>query len=47
MTIPFFALGKDFEPGKVLENVSILDIAPTICKAFDLNADQMEGKSLL
>jgi hypothetical protein len=32
---------------KTTQDHSILDMAPTICKAFDLNAEQMEGKSLL
>ena len=48
MTIPVFALGKDFEPGKVLENVSILDFAPTVAKLLGVQADRdWEGKSLI
>lgn len=48
MTIPFFALGKAFEPGKVLENVSILDYAPTVTKLLDVKPNgDWEGKSLI
>ena len=48
MIIPFFALGKAFEPGKVLENVSILDYAPTITKLLSVKPDKdWEGKSLI
>ena len=47
MTIPFFAMGKDFEAGKELENVSILDYAPTVAKLLGTNADKdWEGKVL-
>ena len=48
MTIPAFILGKDFEPGRVLENVSILDFAPTVTKLLGVKADRdWEGKSLI
>lgn len=48
MTIPFFAKGKDFEAGKVLENVSILDYAPTVAKLLSVKPDKdWEGKSLI
>lgn len=48
MTIPAFLLGKDFEPGKVLENVTILDFAPTVAKLLGEKADRdWEGKSLV
>ena len=30
MTIPIFFQGRDFAPGRELENLSIKDIAPTI-----------------
>lgn len=30
MTIPVFCLGKPFAPGKELDHISILDVAPTI-----------------
>ncbi len=48
MTIPLFALGKDFTPGKELGDVSIKDIAPTVAALLDIEPDeQWEGKSLL
>lgn len=47
MTIPLFFFGKDFTPGKELENVSILDIAPTVADLMDVPAAaEWEGKSL-
>ena len=48
MTIPLFCLGPDFAPGKVLEDVSILDIAPTVAKLLGVEpADEWEGKCLI
>ena len=48
MTIPMFFLGKNFTPGKVLSDVSIKDIAPTVFKLLQLEAPAAwEGKSLL
>ena len=48
MTIPMFLLGKAFAPGKVLENVSIMDIAPTVTALLGVDADDdWEGKNLL
>ena len=47
MTIPLFILGPDFEPGKQLENVSIMDIAPTIASLMGVKpAEEWEGKCL-
>lgn len=47
MTIPLFFLGKRFTPGKQLENVSILDIAPTVADIMGIpKAPEWEGKSL-
>ncbi|MBE6666121.1 MAG: hypothetical protein E7603_07895 [Ruminococcaceae bacterium] len=47
MTIPMFFIGKRFESGKRLENISILDIAPTIADVMAiLPAPEWEGKSL-
>ena len=47
MTIPMFYIGKDFEPGRKLEGVSILDIAPTIAKVMGLLPEkEWEGKPL-
>lgn len=48
MTIPMFLLGKDFAPGKVLKNVTIMDIAPTVAALLDAeSAEEWEGKCLL
>lgn len=47
MTIPQFFLGKRFVPGKVLENVSILDLAPTVADIMSVpKAPEWEGRSL-
>ena len=47
MTIPQFFLGKRFTPGKVLENVSILDLAPTVADIMSVpKAPEWEGRSL-
>ena len=48
MTIPMFFIGKEFEAGKALENVSILDIAPTIAKIMGVPAPrEWEGRALV
>jgi len=48
MTIPMFFIGQEFEPGKALENVSILDLAPTIAKIMGVYpAREWEGKALI
>jgi len=48
MTIPQFYIGPDFEPGKALENVSILDTAPTIAKIMNVPVPrEWEGKALV
>lgn len=48
MTIPVLCIGKSFVPGKVLKNVNILDIAPTITALMDIAPDDdWDGKSLL
>ena len=39
MTIPFFFYGKDFEAGKELQDVSLLEIAPTIAKVMGIPAE--------
>ena len=47
MTIPMCFIGKRFEPGKALEGVSILDIAPTIADVMGVSrAPEWEGKSV-
>lgn len=46
MTIPMFFCGDDFVQGKELENVSILDIAPTIADIMEISTPrEWEGKS--
>jgi len=48
MTIPVFFRGPSFAPGKVLEQVSIKDIAPTITALLGVEPDEdWEGRSLL
>ena len=48
MTIPQFFIGPDFEPGKVLQQGSILDTAPTVAKLLQVPcADEWEGKALV
>lgn len=48
MTIPMFFMGKEFDAAKELENVSILDLAPTIAKILNVPAArEWEGKSLI
>lgn len=48
MIIPMFFVGKQFTPGRKLENVSILDLAPTVASILDVPpAEEWEGKSLI
>ena len=48
MTVPLFCAGSAFPKGKVLHNWSLLDIAPTVCKALDVEIPpQFEGISLI
>ena len=48
MTIPMFYIGPDFEEGKDLGEISILDIAPTIADIIGVSkATEWEGKSLV
>ena len=46
MTIPLFFYGKEFSKGKMIEdNISLLEIAPTIAKLFGIPSEQeWEGK---
>lgn len=45
MTIPIFCLGEPFTPGKELEGLSIMDIAPTIASLLGAEpAREWEGK---
>ncbi len=48
MVTPLFAVGPAFAPGRVLEGVSIKDVAPTIVKLLDVEPDaEWEGKALI
>lgn len=49
MTVPLFFYGKDFPKGKVIEeNISLLEIAPTIAALLGLPAEhEWEGRSLI
>ena len=48
MTIPMFFVGKEFEAGREVENVSILDIAPTVADVMGIDpAEEWEGKSIV
>ena len=48
MTIPMFFYGPDFEPGAQIDNVSLLDIAPTIAAVLGIGSDpDWEGQSLI
>ena len=47
MTIPMFIYDKDFKPGEMSGEISILDIAPTIADIIDVKKPKSwEGKSL-
>ena len=48
MIIPLFFYGKDFTPGVIAEELSLLDIAPTIAKLMDVEPErEWEGKSVI
>lgn len=48
MTIPMLFFGKEFEKGKQLSGVSILDIAPTVAAVMGFEPEkEWEGKSLI
>ena len=48
MTIPFFFFGKEFEAGKEVEGLSLLDIAPTIAHVLGIEPEQeWEGHSVI
>lgn len=47
MTIPMFFIGNRFEPGRKLDDVSILDLAPTTADVMGIDAaPEWEGKSV-
>ena len=39
MTIPFFIFGDNYEKGKELSNISILDVAPTVVDLLDVASE--------
>lgn len=48
MQVPFFFYGKDFTPGKLNKQVSLIDIAPTITKVLGVEPDSdWEGVSII
>ena len=47
MTVPFFFLGEEFERGKEIDGISLLDIAPTIAEILGIPPEkEWEGKSV-
>ena len=47
MTVPFF-YGKEFEAGKEIDGISLLDIAPTIASIMSISPEpELEGKSII
>ena len=48
MTIPMFFIGPDFEPGKQLDGVSLLELAPTVAALMGVPAArEWEGNSIV
>lgn len=48
MMIPLFCYGPEFEAGKELQDVSVLDISPTIASIMGIRPEpEWEGKSLV
>ena len=48
MTIPLFFYGPEFQKGKEIEGVSLLDIAPTIAALMDIAPEEeWEGHSII
>lgn len=48
MNIPCFIRGPGFEPGKKMESFNLKDIAPPVCKLFNLETPkEWQGKALL
>jgi len=48
MTIPMFFLGEQFEAGKELKDISLLDLAPTIATLMGIpSVREWEGKSII
>ncbi len=48
MTIPLYAIGDSFEKGKVLSNLSILNVAPTVLKLLNVKSpNTWQEKSII
>ena len=48
MTVPFFFLGEGFAPGREVDGLSLLDIAPTIADIMGISPErEWEGRSVL
>jgi len=48
LIIPMFFIGPDFEPGKQLSGLSLLDLAPTVADLMGVPiAREWEGKSII
>ena len=48
MTVPFFFLGEGFTPGREVDGLSLLDIAPTIADLMGITPErEWEGRSVL
>ena len=48
MTIPLFFYGKEFEPGEITKQLSLLDIAPTIAKIMGVEPErEWEGTPIV
>lgn len=48
MTIPFIAFGNGIEKGKILDDVCIIDVPPTVTKLLGVDPDEeWEGKAVL
>lgn len=47
MTVPMFFIGEDFEPGRALTGLSLIDLAPTVVDVMGLASErEWEGKSV-
>ena len=48
MTVPFFFCGSEFEKGKTVNGLTLLDIAPTIAKLMGIEPEkEWEGHSII
>jgi arylsulfatase A-like enzyme len=48
MTIPLFFYGEDITAGEIQEQLSLLNVAPTIAAVLGINSDpDWEGKSIV